>query len=142
MLGIPPLPTQVSKAFLLSGILDSTFFPGASNVLVRLMEKSPELAFLSQLVSGEMDTDRADYLLRDSLHCGVIYGVYDSERLIESLTLIEEKEMVILRFWRTRVRSSARYPNKYGPYGSSPMRNQLFSTGSEPKSDTWRKRYE
>ncbi len=73
-------------------LLDSTFFPGCSAVLVRLMEKSPELAFLSQLVSGELDADRADYLLRDSLHCGVSYGVYDAARLVESLTLVQDPD--------------------------------------------------
>ncbi len=56
------------------------------------MEKSPELAFLSQLVSGEVDADRADYLLRDSLHCGVSYGLYDSAKLVESLTLVEDPD--------------------------------------------------
>jgi HD superfamily phosphohydrolase len=56
------------------------------------MEKSPELAFLSQLVSGEMDTDRAVYLLRDSLHCGVSYGHFDSDRLIESITLVRDPD--------------------------------------------------
>jgi HD superfamily phosphohydrolase len=76
----------------LAGVLDSTFFPGAAAVLVRLMEKSPELAFLSQLVSGEIDADRADYLLRDSLHCGVSYGLYDSDRLVESLVLVEDPD--------------------------------------------------
>jgi uncharacterized protein len=72
----------------LSNLIDGTFFPGASSLLVRLMENSPELAFLRQLVAGELDADRADYLLRDSLHCGVAYGVYDSAKLIESLTLM------------------------------------------------------
>ncbi|MEP7353019.1 MAG: HD domain-containing protein [Acidobacteriota bacterium] len=76
----------------LNELLDQTFFPGASAVLVRLMEKSPELAFLSQLVSGEVDADRADYLLRDSLHCGVSYGLYDSAKLVESLTLVEDPD--------------------------------------------------
>jgi HD superfamily phosphohydrolase len=79
-------------ASILGTLLDSTFFPGTAAVLVRLMEKSPELAFLSQLVSGELDADRADYLLRDSLHCGVSYGVYDSARLVESLTLVEDPD--------------------------------------------------
>jgi uncharacterized protein len=76
----------------LGQLLDSTFFPGTAALLVRLMEKSPELAFLSQLVSGEMDTDRADYLLRDSLHCGVSYGLFDSARLIESITLVTDPD--------------------------------------------------
>jgi HD superfamily phosphohydrolase len=79
-------------ASVLRKVLDENFFEGASSLLVRLMEKSPELAFLSQLVSGEMDADRADYLLRDSLHCGVSYGLYDSARLIESLTLIQHPD--------------------------------------------------
>jgi hypothetical protein len=76
----------------LGDLLDSTFFPGTAALLVRLMEKSPELAFLSQLVAGEMDSDRADYLLRDSLHCGVSYGLFDSARLIESITLIRDPD--------------------------------------------------
>jgi HD superfamily phosphohydrolase len=76
----------------LSSMIDSTFFRGAASVLIRLIEKSEDLAFLSQLVSGELDVDRADYLLRDSLHCGVNYGIYDSNRLIESLTLVNNEE--------------------------------------------------
>jgi HD superfamily phosphohydrolase len=76
----------------LSTLIDSTFFPDASSLLVRLMENSPELAFLRQLVAGELDADRADYLLRDSLHCGVAYGVYDSAKLIESLTLMKHPD--------------------------------------------------
>ncbi len=77
---------------ILSDLIDATFFPGASGLLVRLMENSPELAFLRQLVAGELDADRADYLLRDSLHCGVAYGVYDSVKLIESLTLMKHPD--------------------------------------------------
>jgi uncharacterized protein len=57
----------------LGELIDSTFFDGATSLLVRLMKKSEELAFLSQIVSGELDVDRADYLLRDSLQCGVNY---------------------------------------------------------------------
>ena len=69
--------------------LDRTFFGGAAALLVRLMQKSPELTFLREFVASQMDMDRTDYLRRDSLHCGVDYGVFDSRRLIESLTVIE-----------------------------------------------------
>ena len=34
---------------------------------------------LAQLVSSQLDVDRMDYLLRDSLMTGVKYGVYDLE---------------------------------------------------------------
>jgi len=39
------------------------------------------------LVSGQLDADRADYLLRDSHHIGVTYGFYDLNRLIATLTV-------------------------------------------------------
>lgn len=72
--------------------LDRLYFAGIADVLVRVMEKSPELAFLAQIISGEVDSDRADYLLRDSLHCGVTYGMYDVAKLIESLTLVRDPD--------------------------------------------------
>jgi HD superfamily phosphohydrolase len=46
---------------------------------------APEQRFLAQLVSGELDVDKMDYLLRDSLYCGVRYGVYDLDRLVDTL---------------------------------------------------------
>ncbi len=39
---------------------------------------------LHQLVSSEMDCDRMDYLLRDSYYCGVSYGKYDLDWLIDN----------------------------------------------------------
>lgn len=39
---------------------------------------------LHEIVSGEIDADRMDYLLRDSQQCGVIYGLFDRERLLDS----------------------------------------------------------
>jgi HD superfamily phosphohydrolase len=53
---------------------------------------APERRFLSQIVSGELDVDKMDYLLRDSLFCGVRYGVYDLDRLLETLTPIVDPE--------------------------------------------------
>lgn len=37
------------------------------------------------LISSQLDADRSDYLLRDSLHAGVAYGHYDLDRLIATL---------------------------------------------------------
>jgi HD superfamily phosphohydrolase len=51
---------------------------------------APERRFLAQLISGELDVDKMDYLLRDSLHCGVRYGVYDLDRLLDTLALVED----------------------------------------------------
>ncbi len=44
------------------------------------------------LVSGQMDADRMDYLLRDAHHAGVQYGRYDLDRVIYSLRLCPDPE--------------------------------------------------
>ncbi len=41
---------------------------------------------LSQIVSSELDSDRLDYLERDSYFCGTDYGRIDSEWLIQNMT--------------------------------------------------------
>ncbi|MDY6775566.1 MAG: HD domain-containing protein [Halobacteria archaeon] len=42
---------------------------------------------LGQIVSGKLDVDRMDYLVRDAHHTGVPYGTIDSTRLILELEL-------------------------------------------------------
>jgi len=44
------------------------------------------------LLSGQIDADRADYLLRDSHHIGVEYGKYDLNRLLVTLTVAIDPE--------------------------------------------------
>jgi uncharacterized protein len=44
-----------------------------------------ELPYLARAVSGELDVDRCDYLLRDAHATGVRYGVYDLDWLLRSL---------------------------------------------------------
>lgn len=44
---------------------------------------------LAQLVSSQLDVDRMDYLLRDSLMTGAKYGVYDLEWIIKSIEINE-----------------------------------------------------
>ena len=46
-------------------------------------------AILSEIVvSDAFGVDRMDYLLRDSLHCGVAYGNFDHYRLIDTLRVL------------------------------------------------------
>ena len=40
-----------------------------------------------ELISGEVDIDRMDYLLRDSRECGVVYGIFDVSRVQDSLAV-------------------------------------------------------
>jgi HD superfamily phosphohydrolase len=45
--------------------------------------------FLKELISSQIDVDRMDYLLRDSQMCGVTYGQFDLERLIQTITVVD-----------------------------------------------------
>jgi uncharacterized protein len=49
---------------------------------------------LAQLVSSQLDVDRMDYLLRDSLMTGVKYGIYDLEWIIKSLRINEADDQL------------------------------------------------
>ncbi|HMJ09502.1 MAG TPA: HD domain-containing protein [Pyrinomonadaceae bacterium] len=51
---------------------------------------------LAQIVSSQLDADRMDYLLRDSLMTGVKYGVYDLEWIIKSLEINEADDQLYI----------------------------------------------
>lgn len=51
---------------------------------------------LHQLVSSELDCDRMDYLLRDGYFCGVSYGTFDLDWMIDSLEICPQGKDVFL----------------------------------------------
>src|SRR5439155_580258 len=50
------------------------------------------------IVSGPVDVDKMDYLLRDSHYCGVDYGRFDIDKLIESAQLVQTTDGEHLAF--------------------------------------------
>lgn len=56
----------------------------------------PDFLFLRSFMDGEMDCDKMDYLLRDSLFCGVSYGKYDLDRFISTLTACRTEDSLQL----------------------------------------------
>jgi len=68
----PDLPRRVAS------IIEGTFKPAA----------------LAQLVSSQLDVDRMDYLLRDSLMTGAKYGLYDLEWIINALQIDEDGDRI------------------------------------------------
>src|SRR5437870_4279576 len=68
------LPQRVAS------IIDGTFKPSA----------------LAQLVSSQLDVDRMDYLLRDSLMTGAKYGLYDLEWIINALQIDEQGDRIYI----------------------------------------------
>ncbi|MBI3910899.1 MAG: HD domain-containing protein [Armatimonadetes bacterium] len=51
---------------------------------------------LRDIVSGPVDADKQDYLLRDSLFCGVSYGVFDLTQLHRSLRRSQDHDNICL----------------------------------------------
>lgn len=47
---------------------------------------------LCQLINGEIDVDRMDYLLRDAYNAGVPYGKFDLDRLIGAMAVYKEDQ--------------------------------------------------
>lgn len=50
--------------------------------------------FLHQLISGQLDVDRMDYLSRDSFFCGVSEGVIGYDRILKMLMVHEGQLMI------------------------------------------------
>ncbi|HEX7979124.1 MAG TPA: HD domain-containing protein [Gemmatimonadaceae bacterium] len=47
---------------------------------------------LAGLISGSLDLDKIEYLKRDAFMCGVNYGDIDVDRLLNSLTVVDDPE--------------------------------------------------
>ncbi len=50
-----------------------------------LLAKGYDDPLLKALISGPLDSDKQDYLLRDSHYCGVKYGIFDVEQMHRAL---------------------------------------------------------
>lgn len=70
---------------------------GKINMAIDIFTNTHPKKFLHQLLSGQLDVDRMDYLIRDSFFTGVSEGVIGYDRIIKMLTvhngelMIEEK---------------------------------------------------
>ncbi len=58
---------------------------GMPERVVALLTGEHRLGYLSRSVSGVLDVDRCDYLLRDSHMTGVRYGIFDFDWLLQAL---------------------------------------------------------
>lgn len=70
---------------------------GALTTAISIFQNNHPKKFLHQLVSGQLDVDRMDYLTRDSFFTGVNEGVIAYDRILKMLTvhngdlMVEEK---------------------------------------------------
>lgn len=69
-------------------------FDGRLEMALAIFNKSHPKTFLHQLVSGQLDTDRMDYLNRDSFFTGVSEGVIGFDRIIKMLDIVNDELVV------------------------------------------------
>jgi HD superfamily phosphohydrolase len=73
----------------------------APREIVTLLSEKPrdeKSRLLSSMLSGPIDVDKMDYLMRDSLHAGVPYGRnFDQQRLLGSLCVNQQGDGLAIR---------------------------------------------
>ncbi|AKU99772.1 Deoxyguanosinetriphosphate triphosphohydrolase [Labilithrix luteola] len=70
----------------------SSIDPHMPERVAALVRGEHPLPYLARAVSGTLDVDRCDYLLRDAHSTGVRYGVFDLDWLFRSLRFAPSKE--------------------------------------------------
>ena len=69
-------------------------FEGKLQIALDIFNGSYHKKFLHQLVSGQLDVDRMDYLTRDSFFSGVIEGYVAYDRILKMITVKDGELMV------------------------------------------------
>jgi HD superfamily phosphohydrolase len=69
-------------------------YKGKLDLAIKIFTNQYEKAFLYQLVSGQLDMDRMDYLIRDSYYTGVAEGVIGYDRIIKMLNVVANNLVV------------------------------------------------
>jgi HD superfamily phosphohydrolase len=82
-----------SMSLLIMQVLNDQY-KGALETAINIFKDSYPKRFLHQLVSGQLDVDRLDYLTRDSFFTGVSEGVIGYDRIIKMLTVHDGDLMV------------------------------------------------
>ena len=69
-------------------------FDGQLDLAIKIFLGQHDKPFLHQLVSSQLDMDRMDYLQRDSFFSGVQEGVIGVDRIIKTLTVVDNKLVI------------------------------------------------
>ncbi|GAA4745360.1 HD domain-containing protein [Flavisolibacter ginsenosidimutans] len=80
-------------SMLILGLLNEQF-NGQLQTAIEIFSDAHPKPFLHQLVSGQLDVDRMDYLTRDSFFTGVVEGAIGYDRIIKMLTVHNGELMV------------------------------------------------
>jgi HD superfamily phosphohydrolase len=69
-------------------------FEGQLTLAIQIFTGAYHKPFLHQLISGQLDVDRMDYLSRDSFFCGVSEGVIGYDRILKMLVVVDGQLMI------------------------------------------------
>jgi len=69
-------------------------FNGELTLAIEIFKGNYKRKFFHQLISGQLDMDRIDYLKRDSFYSGVAEGNINSERLIQKLNVVDDNLVI------------------------------------------------
>lgn len=69
-------------------------FDGQLETAIRIFTNKHPKSFLHQMVSGQLDMDRLDYLHRDSFYCGVAEGTINTDRIIKMMNIRNDRIVV------------------------------------------------
>jgi HD superfamily phosphohydrolase len=69
-------------------------FNSELSLAISIFKNQYHKKFLHQLVAGQLDMDRLDYLRRDSFFTGVTEGVVGSQRIIKMLQVVDDNLVV------------------------------------------------
>ncbi|MCL4136238.1 UNVERIFIED_CONTAM: hypothetical protein GTU68_036330, partial [Idotea baltica] len=69
-------------------------FNGSLTLAIQIFKGEYDRNFMLQLISGQLDIDRADYLKRDSFYTGVAEGNVNSERIITMLNVVDDNLVI------------------------------------------------
>lgn len=82
-----------SISFLIMQHLNEVF-EGKLNMAMEIFKGTYQKKFLHQLISGQLDVDRLDYLARDSFFSGVSEGVIGYDRIIKMFRVVNDELVV------------------------------------------------
>jgi HD superfamily phosphohydrolase len=69
-------------------------YHGKLDLAIAIFRGAYERRFLHELIAGQIDMDRLDYLRRDSFFTGVIEGSVGSDRIIRMLNVVNESLVI------------------------------------------------
>jgi HD superfamily phosphohydrolase len=89
---IPGLSHEDLSLLLMNNLNEE--FNGKLNLALSIFNNQYHKRFLHQLVSGQLDMDRMDYLMRDSFYAGVAEGTIGTERIIKMLNVVDDQLVI------------------------------------------------